>query len=192
MLARVSEAAGFDVTAPAEDEAAPAVPAPDVLADDVLGRLVEMTADQARQLSALTGSRQPGTAPPMDEVARLREALAQAAVEAEGQKAEIALLHRRLAAAERQAAAVAMQLRKLSQPHVLAARDRLNLAVALDQPQTFHSTEAVTAEVQRLRHEAAEATARMQAREAELLSSTSWRVTAPLRAVSRIMRRGRG
>lgn len=77
------------------------------------------------------------------------------------------------------AAAAAMQLHKLSQPHVVAARDRLELAVALDQPQTFRSTEA------------AEATAKMQAREAELLSSTSWRVTAPLRAVSRIMRRGR-
>lgn len=103
-------------------------------------------------------------------------------------EAEIAILHRRLAAAEQRAEASAAQLRKLTQPHLLAARDRLRLAVALDEPNTLYSAEAVTAEIQRLRQDAVEARRRMQQREAELLSSTSWRVTAPLRAFAKLMR----
>ncbi len=50
----------------------------------------------------------------------------------------------------------------------------------------------VTAEVQRLRDKVAgaiEERDRSRQREAELLSSTSWRITAPLRAVSRALRR---
>lgn len=64
-------------------------------------------------------------------------------------------------------------------------RDRLNA-----------EAEAMTAEGARLREDLATARAERDAaqrwgatREAELLASTSWRVTAPLRAVSRVARR---
>lgn len=125
------------------------------------------------------------------ELARLQQVLAQATEEAERQKAEITLLQRRLAAAEQQHQAAAMQLRKLSQPHFCDVRNRLHLAVALDDPQALYSTKAITAEIQRLRAEAAATRDQMHRREAELLSSTSWRVTAPLRVVAKLMRRRR-
>lgn len=110
----------------------------------------------------------------------------------------IALLERRLAAAERRHAAVAGQLHRLTQPQVAQIRDRLRLAIALDDPQTLHAPEAVTAEVGRLRDRVAQMAGaveerdRLRRREAELLASTSWRVTAPLRAVSDLLRRRRG
>lgn len=108
---------------------------------------------------------------------------------------QIALLQRRLNAAEKRHDAVAMQLRKLTQPQLNNIRDRLRLAIALDDPEMLYSAAAVTAEVQRLRNKVDELTSelqdrdRLRHREAELLSSTSWRITAPLRAVSRALRR---
>ena len=149
---------------------------------------------------------------------------------------QIALLQRRLNAAKQRHDAVAMQLRKLTQPQLHNIRNRLGLAIALDDPEMLYSAAAVTAEVQRLRDRVAELTGelqdrdrdwrnlaialedpemlqsaaavtaevqrlrdkvaraiedrdRLRHREAELLSSTSWRITAPLRAVSRALRR---
>lgn len=149
---------------------------------------------------------------------------------------QIALLQRRLDAAERRYDAVAMQLRKLTQPQLQEIRDRLRLAIALDDPETLYSAAAVTAEIQRLRDRVAELTGtleerdrdwrrlavalddpempcssaavtakfqrlhdefanmiedrdQLRQREAEFLSSTSWRITAPLRTVSRVLRR---
>lgn len=123
-----------------------------------------------------------------DALIQYRDAVAWARENSTRLEDEIAILHRRLAAAEQRAEASAAQLRNLTQPHLLAARDRLRLAVALDEPDTLYSAEAVTAEIQRLRQDAVEARRRMQQREAELLSSTSWRVTAPLRAFAKLMR----
>lgn len=108
-----------------------------------------------------------------------------------GLPGQIALLQLRLDAAEQRYDAAAMQLRKLTQPQLHKIRDRLRLAIALDDPEMLYSAAAVTAEVQRLRNkidEMIEDRDRLQQREAELLSSTSWRITAPLRAVSRILR----
>lgn len=133
ILAQVSHAAGFDISAPVNDD--------------------------GRDLSGLPG--------------------------------QIALLQRRLDAAEQRHDAVAMHLRKLTQPQVHNIRDRLRLAIALDDPEMLYSSSAVTAEVQRLRDKVdrmIEDRDRLQQREAELLSSTSWRITAPLRSVSRMLR----
>lgn len=181
VLAHVSHVAGFDVTAPVEDD--------------------------GRNLAESSG--------------------------------QIALFQRRLNAAERRYDAVAMQLRKLTQPQLHEIRDRLRLAIALDDPEMLYSAAAVTAEIQRLRDRVAELTGeledrdrdwrrlaialddpemprssaavtakfqrlrdefanmiedrdRLRQRETELISSTSWRITAPLRTVSRVLRRRDG
>ena len=93
-------------------------------------------------------------------------------------------------------------------------QERLRLAIALDDPNAMADrlddlaerrrerdrlnaeAEAMATEGARLREDLATARAERDAaqrwgatREAELLASTSWRVTAPLRAVSRVARR---
>lgn len=155
----------------------------------------------------LTAAPAPGTVPAAEQA----DMLARISVAAEfdisaamdgpappGAGDRIALLERRLAAAERRHAAVAGQLHRLAQPQLAQIRDRLQLAIALDDPQALYAPAAVTAEVGRLRDRAAamagavEERDRLLRREAELLSSTSWRVTAPLRAVSRLLKGRRG
>lgn len=105
---------------------------------------------------------------------------------------EVAALARQLAASERQVQALSVQLRRLAAPRAEEFAARLRLALALDDPQALLSPDAVAAEVQRLRTDltAAEAAAEAARRRvAALESSTSWRLTAPLRTLGRLLRR---
>jgi hypothetical protein len=166
--------------------------------------LADLAAAQAEDIAAINAMLAQSGQPPLDhadpsprpldpQTLRLLCMLAEEAGP-DCAESETAALARQLAARERQVQALSMQLRRLDAPRAEAYEARLRLALALDDPQALVSPDAVAAEVQRLRTDlaAAEAAAEAARRRVEALeASTSWRLTAPLRALGRRMGRPR-
>lgn len=144
-------------------------------------------------------------------IAELEAGAAQAACEAAQDAAERAALTARAGQLDRQLHLAQVQLRALTRQHMTELTARLRLAVPLDDPaavwadiQTLTAkVEAAGAELeaerlrlseqrQRLIERRARVTAeraRLRLRETELRQSTSWRITRPLRILSRALRR---
>ncbi|MFD2817106.1 hypothetical protein ACFSYD_25970 [Paracoccus aerius] len=133
---------------------------------------------------------------------QLREAqanLADAAQEHKRCEEESVDLLQRLASMDRRLHVALIQLRHLTKQREREIKERLRLAIALDPAAMADRLDVLTNRVERMKEEVSTAiAARDQARkeaqealewgrrrEAELLGSTSWRVTSPLRALSR-------
>lgn len=119
---------------------------------------------------------------------------------------ENADLSQRLVSLDRRLHVASVQLRQLTEQREREIKERLRLAIALDDPAAMSDrledladrVESMKAEVStaiaardQARKAAQEALEWGRRREAELLGSTSWRVTSPLRALSRAVLRRR-
>lgn len=181
---------------------------------ELRARIEALQADHRARIAGLQAER----ASLIQDLQSTSERLAHATRAADDRQDEISDLSDRLAGVERRLHVADAQLRQLARQRPREMQKRLQLAIALDDPEVWAKPlsdltlrvdratarlEAERAELRRCMDQAAEREARLvadrdaarawgQRREAELLSSLSWRMTAPLRALSRGMRRLRG
>lgn len=177
-------------------------------------RIEAVQADHRARIAGLQSDR----ASLIQDLRSTSERLAHATRAADDRQAEIGELSDRLAGVERRLHVADAQLRQLARQRPREMQERLHLAIALDDPDICSEPlsdlilrvdratarlEAERAELQRHTDQLAGREARLVAerdaahawgrhREAELQASLSWRVTAPLRALSRGLRRLRG
>ncbi|GHG11692.1 sulfotransferase family protein [Paracoccus aerius] len=161
------------------------------------------TIDLVGEINSMTGCIQAMQTEYAQLAEQLREAqanLADAAQEHKRCEEESVDLLQRLASMDRRLHVALIQLRHLTKQREREIKERLRLAIALDDPAAMADRlDVLTNRVERMKEEVSTAiAARDQARkeaqealewgrrrEAELLGSTSWRVTSPLRALSR-------
>lgn len=177
------------------------------MALEITGPLFEplalRTVHRAREVDSMIGRIQAMQA----EHAQLAEQLGEAKIglnrathEQQRRDEENADLLQRLASMDRRMHVASIKLRQLTEQREREIRERLRLAIALDNPAAMSDrleiltdrVESMKAEIStaiaardQARKEAQEALEWGRRREAELLGSTSWRVTSPLRALSR-------
>ena len=139
-----------------------------------------------------------------EQLAEIRAALAHALDDTARQTEQIDIQAGQLVALDQQLHVASVQLRELTEQHTREMEERLRLAIAMDDPSAMSDSlsqladrvEDMSRDAKVMQENFAKVVAERNTaqswgiqREAELLASTSWRITAPLRALSHAARR---